>query len=689
MLTRPQQPLPKGLAPARPIVFRALARGIKPPRRRSVAQWAAEERVVSPESGSPHPGKWSNELTPHLVEPMECCTLSDPSRSVVFKKCHQAGWTEAGVNLIGAIIVDSPAPIVVVLPTIDDMKKYVKIKLQPMIEATPTVAAKVREQKSRDEDGSTTTFKKFEGGYLQLTGANTSKGLKMISARVAILEEVTEYEADVDNQGDPVELIKKRLTTYEGREKIIYISTPGEKGSCRISAVYELSDQRQLYLPCPHCGVFQPLKWERLDKDGVEPTYACAAHGCVIAHGSLRAMLRDAVWIKTYPGDEANPAPPETIAPEHIAQWRARSSGDREPGFFFTSMTSPFRSWSAIVKTWREAKGTVAKEKDFVRQDLAEAWEDKGEAPDHAKLFEKRVPYDWRQVPKGALFLTGSADVQGNRLEWAVYAWGPAFTSWIIDKGIIEGDPEQADTWKHLDDVIERSWPDAFGRLWKVDAFGVDSGAHTQVVYRYVRHRASWGKLFALDGRHGWRLPALGTPSKKDVDYAGKKIGQIMLWPVGGWDLKSELYSALRKMVKGADKDGFFEPGTAFYGDACDLTFFEQLTSEQLVLRKGRYGLMEQAWKVTHGRRNEQHDLAVYARALAHHIGDGMTPEQWAALAATRGARPEDVQRDMAALWSATPQGSVPQAAPAQDRAARTDDVADNWLGDRTKNWLN
>jgi len=689
MLTRPQPPLPKGLAPAKPIVFRAIARGLKPRPRRTTAEWAAAERYVSAESGSPFPGKWSNDLTPHLVEPMECCTLSHPARSVVFKKCHQAGWSEAGLNLIGSIIVDDPAPIVVVLPTIDDMKKYVKIKLQPMIDGTPTVAAKVREQKSRDEDGSTTTFKKFQGGYLQLTGANASSGLKMITGRVAILEEVTEYTADVDNQGDPVELIKKRLTTWEGYEKIIYISTPGEKGSCRISAAYELSDQRVLYLPCPQCGVYQPLKWERFDKDAVEPTYACAAHGCVIIHMSLRSMLRAAAWIKTYPGDEANPKPPETIEPAEITTWRNRTSAGREPGFFFPAYNSPLMSWAAIVRTWREAKGTVAKEKDFVRQVLAEAWEDKGEAPDHEKLFEKRVPYEWRRVPKGALFLTGACDVQGNRLEWAVYAWGPAFTSWLIDKGVIEGDPEKAETWKPLDEVLfERSWADAFGRPWKLDAFGVDSGAYTQCVYRYVRHRASWGKLFALDGRKGWRLPAIGTATKQDVDYQGKKIGTIMLFPVGGWDLKSELYSALRKMVKGRDADGHYETGTAFYGDACDLTFFEQLTAEQLVLRKGRYGLEEQAWKVTLGKRNEQHDLAVYARALAHHIGDSMSPEQWAALAADRGAKPEDVQRDMAALWS-TPAVPPLPGPPAPPERPQADNQDNNWLGDRAKNWLN
>lgn len=675
----------EGLPSARKVGSAALARGLRPPRRRTVAQWAAERRVVSPESGSRFPGPWSNALTPHLVEPMECLTPAHPARSVVFKKAHQTAFSESGLNLIGHIIEDDPSPILVVLPTTDEVKKYVKTKLQPMIDATPSVKERVREQKSRDEEGSTTTFKKFEGGFLQVTGANSSSGLKMISVRVTILEEVTEYPDDVDNQGDPVDLALKRMTTWEGYEKAVYISTPGIKGSCRISAKYELSDQRVLYLPCPHCGVFQPLRFERLDKVSAAPVYACAAHGCVIEHSALRQMLRLAVWIKTYPGDDK---PPETITPEEIAHHRARDSAGRDPGFFFNALSSPFMSWIAIVKQWREAQNNHAKLKVFTQQVLGEAWEAKGDAPDHQRLFEKRSAYPWRQVPRGALFTTGAADVQGNRIEWAVYAWGPALTSWLIDKGVIEGDPSKPEPWKALDEVVARTYPDGFGRPWKIDAFGVDTGFLTQVVYRFARRYAGTNRVFALDGRPGWKLPALGTPQKKDVDFEGKKIGAILLWPVGTWDLKSELYSALANILTGPDKvTGLHPPGTCFYGEACDLAYLEQLTSEQLMHRKDKKtGRTVQVWEVLSGRRNEAHDIAVYARALAHHIGDGLSPAQWAELASHRGAKPEDVQRDLEALW-APPVAVLPEQS-RQTPIQKVERVESDWLGD-TKNWIN
>src|SRR5262245_18372006 len=683
------QALPDGLANAWRVVAGAFAKGLEPPRRRTVAQWAAEERVVSPESGSRFPGKWKNDLTPHLVEPMEVCTLNHPARHVTFRKCHQAGFSEVGLNLIGSIIVDEPAPILIVLPTTDEVKKYVKTKLQPMIDATPSVSSRVKEQKSRDEEGSTTTFKRFPGGFLQCAGANADAGLQMITARVVIREEISEYPDDVDGRGDPAELAAKRTTTWEGYEKIVDISTPAMKGACRITDWYERSDQRVLYLPCPHCGVFQWLKWERLDKDTPnDTTYACIAHGCVIEHVSVRQMLRRAVWLKSYPSDDpSNPKPPDTIEPEHVARWRERPNAGRDPGFAFSALTSPFMSWTAIVRQWNEARGNPAKEKVFVQQVLGEAWEEKGEAPDHEKLFEKRVPYDWRRVPAGALFVTGAADVQGDRIEWGVYAWGPAFSSWLIDKGIIEGDPQGAKIWSELDHVLEKSWPDAFGRAWRMDAFGIDAGYLSQCVYRWVRHRGVTGKAITLDGGHGWRLPAMGTPVKRDVDFEGKKIGAVMLWPVGTWDLKSALYSALRKRLIGRDPDGHFPPGTACYGEACVALFLQQLTAEQLVTRTGKHGLAEQVWEVMIGRRNEAHDIALYARALAHHLGDGMTPQQWATLAANRGARPEDVQRDMSALWSGALET---EAQPAQAQKWESNQQpSDTKERDRLFNWVN
>jgi phage terminase large subunit GpA-like protein len=678
------------LPPARGIVAAALARGLKPKRRRSVSQWADEERYVARESGSPLPGKWSNDYVPEMVEVMDCLNPRHPAREVSLKKSAQVGASEAGLNMLGFVITDLPSPIMVVLPTTDEMKKYVRLKLQPAIDVTPALKKAVKTIKSRDEESSTTTFKRFAGGFLQLAGANASSGLQMTTVRILVLEEVSEYPMDVDGRGDPVDLAIERTQGWEGREKIAYISTSGIKGQCRVTRKYEASDMRVRYMPCPHCGAFQPFYWDRLDKEAVAPTYICIASGCVIEESSKPWMRARGIWVKTFPGEGA---PGKFILPEDLGNLGDRIKPDvlmdgRQPGFAINGLYSATKSWGRIVKQWREAQGSDEKLKVFTQQVLGEPWEAQGEAPDHERLFERRAKYEWRKIPRGALFLTGAADVQGDRIEWAIYAWGVGLTSWLIDKGIIEGDPNNLTPWSELNSVLEKSYIDAYGKPWRMEAFGVDTGYLSQACYRWVRMHAATGRVFALDGRDGWKLPPLGTPSTKDVDYQGKKQGQVRLWPVGTFGLKSELYSSIGKLVRGADKDtGLYPPGTAFYGDACDQAYLQQLTAEQVIERKSRSGAVELVWAKKQDR-NEAHDIAVYNRALAHHLSDGMRPDEWAALAARRGAAPEDVQRDLAKLW--IPPAVEEQAAPpASEPPLHTNetDQPDIWNGANRNLW--
>lgn len=693
------QALLESFPPVGAIIGRAFARGARPPRRRKVWEWAADERYVARESGSSLPGKWSNDVSPEMVEVMECLTPAVPGRTVTLKKSAQVAGSEAGINLLGHVITDDPGPTMVVLPTTDEVKKYVRVKFQPTVEATPALKSRVREQKSRDEDASTTTFKKFDGGFLQFVGANSSSGLQMVSIRTLILEEVSEYPADVDNRGDPVEMAIERTQAWEGREKIFFCSTPGLDGTCRVSAKYENSDQRRRYLPCPHCGVFQPLTWARLDKEAVEPVYICAANGCVIEHSSKTWMRTHGVWLKCFPGDDC---PPELVPAEDIERMvdasrrHIRPSPGRDPGFAINGLYSPFRSWAALVAKWREAKDNQAMLKAFTQQGLGEAFKVTGDAPDHQKLFDSRAKYAWRQIPPGALLATGACDVQGDRLEWAAYAYGINLTSWLIDKGVIEGDPNGPEVWAELDKVFARTWPDQYGKPWGLDAFGVDAGYLSNRVYGWTRRYVHTRKVFALKGVPGWAAPPIGAPGKVDVDFDGKKVGSTLSWPVGTWNQKSEIYHGISLLMAGPDKlTGRYKAGVTFFGDACDLFYCEQLTAEQVVTRKAKSGATEMVWEVAGGRRNEALDVAVYSRALAHHLTDGFTPEQWMALASERGAKPEEVQRDLGALWSPLP-GEDPTA-PAvvtalqpQQETKTTDETQDSdWLGDRARNHWN
>ncbi len=645
-----------GIASGAVVFATTFAAAIDPPPVLSVSEWAERYRMVSAESASPYPGKWRNALVPYAVEPMDCLSFSDPCRDVVFKKSHQIGGTEIGVNLFGYTVDQQPSPVVIVLPTIDEGLKYDRVKLTPTIEATPALRGRIKAQRSRDESGSTRTFKRYPGGPAIITGANSSTGLQMISARVLIAEEISEWPADAGNRGDPLVQVEKRLTAWSMRgQKRYYSATPALAGTCRISIKYDASDQRRYYVPCPHCETFQTLRFENLKRRSDHAPFGahfiCAANGCVIEHYEKQAMITAGVWVKTF--DDGDATPGQTIEPDNLAAYRARDSKGRQPGFAIWQAYSPFTDWNSIVADYLEAKDVPEKEKPFCQQILGEPYEESGEAPDYDKLVLCREAFPLGIIPPGGLVLTGMADVQINRIEWAVYAWGIGMTGWLVDKGIVEGDPAKIETWGPMGEVVGRTYEDRNGTHWPVEAFGVDAGFLSNMVYLFCRGRE---RVFALDGRGGPLHPAIGTPRKKDVSWRGKVLKRgVMLWPTGTWSLKSWVYAALRKSIEGPDEAGVWPMGCLRYPDACDVDFFKQLTAEYLLEVEVK-GTLRREWRKIKNQPNEQLDIAVGARALASHLRlDSLSRDAWEKIAVDRGAPPEEVERDLAVLSGPEP----------------------------------
>ena len=667
--------LPHGRA----VVFGAFGEGVRPPPNLGVDDWAEQKRFVSAESGSPFAGKWENDRTPYLIEPMQCMGESDPARDVTFMKSHQVGGTEAYINVFGYVVEWHPTSMLIVLASLDEASKFVKIKLQPTIDETPSLKHRVKEQRSRSEDGSTTTFKKFRRGFCQVTGANSAKGLQMISVKYLLCDEITDWPADVDNRGDPLTLAEKRTSAHMDTCKRFFTGTPGIKSMCRITTKFEKSDQRRFYVPCPHCGDFQVLKFERLKYDSNASPYnrgvhfVCASHGCVIEPHHRKAMIKAGVWLKTYEDKDkaANPTPPDAVSPEELALWRERSSMGRQPGFHLWQAYSAFVAWEEIVEEWVGVQEKPDQLQVFVQQVLGEAWEETGEAPDYEKLLLNRESYALGTLPPGAMVITGMADVQVNRIEWGVYAWGVGMSGWLIDKGVIEGDPESQRPWSELQEIIGRTYPNALGNPWPIEAFGVDSGYLSNMVYQFARLNE---RVFALDGRGAPLHPFIGTPTKVDVNWRGKAVrGGAMLWPTGTFKLKIALYGGLRRTIEGVNENGEWALGAQHFPMECDEEFFKQLTAESLKKQEKRDGSIFRQWVKRAGQANEQLDIWVGARAMASHLGlDRLDRDGWQTLAQQREVPPEIAQRELSELWS-TP---VQQEKPAGDAPAKESALA-------------
>lgn len=239
------------------VVREAWAEGLAPEPALSVSEWADLNRVLPPTSAEP--GRWRTDRTPYLAEIIDALSTGSPYERVVFMKGAQIGGTEAGLNWLGYIVQNAPGLALLVMPTLDMLKRNTRTRIDPMIEATPELSKRIAPTRARD--GNNTMFaKSFPGGQLVMTGANSGAGLRSTPARYLFFDEVDAFPNDADGDGDPVDLALKRAKTFRGKRKVLMVSTPTVKGESRIEDAYGESDQRRFHVPCPQCGHMHPLE---------------------------------------------------------------------------------------------------------------------------------------------------------------------------------------------------------------------------------------------------------------------------------------------------------------------------------------------------------------------------------------------------------------------------------------------
>jgi len=566
------------------------------------------------------------------VEPVEsfptrCIQVSSESNLfLVGRECVPTHNTECGNNWIGYIIDLTPAPTIGVQPTVDLAKRHSKQRIDPMVDECARLREKLTEKRARD-GGNTMLQKDFPGGTLILTGANSAVGLRSTPVRFVFLDEVDGYPGDVDNEGDPVMLATARTRTY-ARRKIFACSTPTIEGQSRIAVEYDQSDQRRYYVPCPHCANMDWIRWENIRWPKGEPEKAwlhCVACEEKITDRHKTLMLENGKWIAKFP--------------ERV-----------KAGFHLSALYSPlgWYGWGDAAREWVEAKGNPKKLRVFVNTVLGETWKEKSDVPDWKRLYDRRELYKFATVPKGGLFLTAGADVQADRIEVEVVAWGGGKRSWSVDYRVLTGDTNTSEPWDKLDALLTETFPTETGQELPIGTLGIDSGYNTQEVYNWAR-RYPITRVLALKGSETLSM-ILGPPRKVDLNYRGRVVKRgFMYWPVGVSVAKSELYGwlNLEKPLDGQPEN----PGFCHFPEYDD-EHFKQLTAESLVTETNPQGYEKRVWKKTR-ERNERLDCRVYARAAAYGMGmDRMRSQDWEAMGADMGlvieqtpAKPEQTPR--------------------------------------------
>jgi phage terminase large subunit GpA-like protein len=582
-----------GLAEAEQITRRACRLGAKPDPKLKISEWADQYRILTTRS-SPEPGLWRTSRTPFLRDIMDSLMPDSPWERVVFMKGSQVGATESGNNWIGYVIHLAPGPMLVVQPTETMAKRNSKQRIGPLIEDSPVLSSLVRSHKERDS-GNTILAKEFLGGILVLAGANSAKGLRSMAARYLFLDEVDAYPASVDREGEPCDLAIARTSNFR-RRKILIASTPTIAGRSRIETFFGQSDQNFYFVPCPRCGAFITFLPERLGWSDTAPhqgSYRCQECDKEIFDHEKTEML-------------------------DRGEWRSTATGDGiTRGYHLNSYYSPvgWLSWTQIARARDKSEASPEKLQAFYNTVLGLPWADQGEVPDVDRLFERREMYPIGEVPEGGLVLTAGVDIQVNRIEVEIVAWGRDRQSWSVDYRVLEGNTNQPAVWAKLADLLDEEFPSFYGGTLRIRKMAVDSGFNTLRVYEWVR-RMGGQSVMAVKGETQTHISAfVGAPTLIDMTPGGRMLrAGVRLWPVNSSIGKEELYRSLRLSAPDLSAGEAWPTGYCHF-PAYGKEFFDQLCAEQLITHT-LAGRTTTRWEKRRDR-NEALDCRIYARAAA------------------------------------------------------------------------
>jgi phage terminase large subunit GpA-like protein len=643
-------------------ILRGAAEAFRPPQRVRVSQGAGVMRVHQ-SKGDASP--WSLERTPYMAEPMDMLA-SRRHEAVVFVGPARTGKTLGLLDgWLAHCIVNDPGDFLAVHMTQDKAREYSKTRIDRMIRHSPEIKARM----SRASDDDNTHDKMTGAGMWIRLGWPSATQLSASDYRYTAGTDYDRWPDNIDGEGAGFSLLRKRTQTFLSRGMTMIESSPGrdyeepgwrpstphEAPPCSgILGVYNTSDRRRLYWPCPECGehfeaapglrLFSTLPDEMALMDIVRSAdlgaladrhaKVCCPHcACQIDQDRKRAMNARAVWVPdgqsvTADGELCGPAPAASIA-----------------GYWLGGVAAAYQRWESILLRYLQGlreyvltgsdltlKTTVNTDQGmpYLPRHLAEASGDQAES--------RLEPLERFHVPEWARFLLAAVDVQGGshaRFVVQVHAIGPDMESAVVDRyDIIDSPTRDAridpaaypEDWSALTDrVISCTYRVREGIelrvLHTVVDYGGEAGVSTQA--------AAW-----LRSLRAVRLMDRVTLAKGDAalqefvqrtfarDSRGKRMRDVPLLLFNPDKFKDLISAAMRRN----------EPGPAFmhFPDWLRQPFFDELRAEV----RGPNG----KWRKVRAR-NETLDLWAMIWAGAYALGpadprrsfDWSSPPPWAA----------------------------------------------------------
>lgn len=457
------------------------AEGVRPPERLTVSQAAAKYRKLN-NPGS-YVGPWQNERAPYLVDVQD--TLTSPLHTaLIFVGPAQCGKTDVFLNWQTYSVICDPADIMLVQTSQTTARDFSIRRMDRLHRHSPEVAARLIQRRDADN----TYDKQYASGMLVSLSYPSINELSGKPIPRLWLTDYDRMDQDVDGEGSPFDLSRKRATTFQSHGMCVAESSPGfvienpkwmphsrheappTKG---ILSLYNRGDRRRWYWRCIQCkNPFEPdfslMHWP----DTVDAMEAAEMATLQCPHCNLdyhhdpvsgmpgkhdmnlggRWVLDGMFWM---PDDSMSG---QAMRSEIASFWL------KGPAASFVTWKTLVLNYLAAEKEY-QANGTEEALKTTVNTDQGLPYTPKALASERVpeELKNRAKPLGLKEVPYGVRFLTASVDVQKNRFIVQVHGTGAGKDCWIIDRFEIKKSQRKDEDGEHL-------WvnPGAYQEDWKL-----------------------------------------------------------------------------------------------------------------------------------------------------------------------------------------------------------------------------